>query len=521
MKTDSGNTESIWTATADVPLYGPLDTSLHTNVCIVGAGIAGLSVAYLLAAEGKSVVVVDDGLIAGGETSRTSAHLSNALDDHYSWIEKKHGAKGAKYAAESHTAAIDEIERIVNEEKIDCDFMRVDGYLFNPAGSDQISLEDELEACHRAGLVDVEMVDRIPGTAGNTGPALRFKNQAQFHPIKYVAGLVKAIEKNGGKIFCRTHVEEVKGGETPSATIRDGHKITANAVVVATNTPVNDWVAIHTKQEAYRTYMIGGLIPKGSVKPILMWDTPDPYHYARIQQFSDKHDVLLVGGEDHRTGQDKDTDSHFDQLEDWARFFFPMIEFVEYRWSGQVVEPLDGMAFIGPDPGGEDNVYVVTGDSGHGLTHGTIAGILLSDMLDGRDNNWKHLYDPKRKMFKELGAYTAGQINVATQYIDFLTPGDVSDETQIENGEGAIVRKGLQKIAAYRDDNGNIHEMSAVCPHLGCVVEWNKTEKSWDCPCHGSRFDAYGKVINGPANTDLSVADDDEPEEVTPVQVTQ
>jgi Rieske Fe-S protein len=288
--------------------------------------------------------------------------------------------------------------------------------------------------------------------------------------------------------------------------------------VVATNTPVNDWLAIHTKQAPYRTYVIGALVPKNSVRRALYWDTPDPYHYVRIQPLSDAHDVLIVGGEDHKTGQAEDTDERFDRLESWARQLFPMIEFVEFHWSGQVMEPVDGLAFIGRNPLDRENIFIATGDSGNGMTHGTIAGMLITDLIQGRDNEWAKLYDPTRKPLHAMAEFARENLNVARQYVDYVTGGDVKNADEIRQGTGAVLRRGFQKVAAYRDQDGTLHEMSAICPHLGCVVDWNDTEKSWDCPCHGSRFDAYGKVINGPANTNLSPTEDQEyPVEPTPV----
>ena len=322
MKSDAGKTDSIWTATADIPVGEPLTEPAQANVCVVGAGIAGMTTAYLLAKDGMSVIVVDDGPIAGGESGRTTAHLSFALDDRFTKLERLHGERGVRLAAESHKAAVDRIEQIVREENIDCDFERLDGYLFLPPGGSVEDLEDERDASNRAGLADVRLVDAAPIPGYNTGPALLFPNQGQFHPVRYLAGLAKAIVAMGGRIHTRTHIESIKGGESPSAKVQGGPTIRANCMVVATNTPVNDWVAIHTKQAPYRTYAIGLLVPKGSVPKALFWDTLDPYHYVRLQAHSDRDDVLIVGGEDHKTGQASDTEARFDLLESWARTVF-------------------------------------------------------------------------------------------------------------------------------------------------------------------------------------------------------
>ena len=336
----------------------------------------------------------------------------------------------------------------------------------------------------------------------DTGPALLFPNQGQFHPLKYLAALADLIEKKGGRIYCGTHVSEVVGGEQARVTSANGAVVTCEAIVVATNTPVNDLVAIHTKQAAYQTYVIGARIPRGSITRALYWDTPDPYHYVRIHELDEDFELLIVGGEDHKTGQEDDADKRFSNLENWTRERFPIADIV-YRWSGEVMEPVDGLAFIGRNPLDKDNVYIATGDSGNGMTHGTIAGILISDLISGRENDWETLYEPSRKTLRALPEFAKENLNVAAQFADLITPGEIESVSEIQAGTGAVIRRGLLKIAAYRDDSGKVHERSAICRHLGCVVDWNSLEKTWDCPCHGSRYDAFGKVIQGPANSDL------------------
>ncbi|KJS33805.1 MAG: oxidoreductase [Desulfatitalea sp. BRH_c12] len=506
---DDEKTTSIWTQTAPPPApYASLTEDTHCAVCIVGAGIAGMTTAYLLAREGRSVVVLDDGPIGGGMTQRTTAHLSNAIDDHYFEIERLHGQKGSQLAAQSHSAAIDRIEAIVAEENIDCDFERVDGYLFVPQGDSKEILDRELEAAHRAGLNAVAKVERAPITSFDTGWCLRFPRLAQFHPLKYLAGLARAIDGNGGRIYTHTHADKVKGGRQAHVQTSDGHTVSADAIVIATNSPINDIVTMHTKQAPYTTYVIGARIPAGAVTTGLYWDTADPYHYVRLQRISPDHgeayDVLIVGGEDHKTGQADDGLARHAALEAWARLRFPMIEEIVFSWSGQVLEPVDGLAFIGRNPSGPNNVYIATGDSGMGMTHGTIAGMLITDLIMERPNAWADLYDPARKTLSALFTYMEENINVAKQYAaGFATGGEVDSPEEIAPGEGAILRSGLTKIAAYRDEQGRLHQRSALCQHLMCIVQWNSLEKTWDCPCHGSRFDRYGDVITGPANSAL------------------
>ncbi len=496
---------SVWMESV-VPPSHPVDRSFETDVCVVGAGIAGLSTAYLLACEGKSVVVLDDGPIGGGMTERTTAHLSNVIDDGYVTIERLHGEQGSRLAFDSHTAAIDRIETIAAAERIACDFERVDGFLFHAPGQPVEQLEEERVAALRAGHVGVERIERPSPPVLEPGPCLRFPRQAQFHPLKYLTGLMQAIERRGGRIFTDTHVETVQGGEHAVIELQQGHVLLAQSVVVATNTPINDMVVVHTKQAPYTTYVIGAGVPKDSVPTALYWDQADPYHYVRIQKDAETNggDVLIVGGEDHKTGQEDDGKERHLRLERWARKRFPMMEQIEYRWSGQVMEPTDGLALIGRNPGDASNVYIATGDSGMGMTHGTIAGMLLTDLIVGRDNPWTALYDPSRKSLKSIGTFVQENLNVAAQYADWLSSGDIESENQIPKESGAVLRNGMHKVAVYRDENGTLHRCSAVCPHLKCIVAWDSMEHTWNCPCHGSRFDAYGKVINGPANTDLS-----------------
>ena len=503
-------TRSVWMDTATSPSPPPLAGDTQADVCIIGAGIAGLTTAYLLAKQGRKVIVLDDGSVAGGQSQRTTAHLSNAIDDRYLEVEKIHGKQGAALAADSHTAAIERIESISRQEGIDCDFRRLDGYLFAPPEQSTDILEQEKSAAQRAGLADVEIVARSPLSAFDTGPCLRFPRQGQFHPLRYFAGLAAAIERLGGRIHSGSHVINVEGGQPAQVTTKQGPTVGAAAVVVATNTPINDRFAIHTKQAPYLTYAIGAKVPTGSVPAALYWDTLDPYHYVRLQPGIDGHDMLIVGGEDHKSGQANDQEVRWERLENWTRERFPMSGSVDDRWSGMVMETLDGLAFIGRNPGNKDNVFIATGDSGMGMTHGTIAGILICDLIHGHNNPWSQIYDPARKPVWGMAwkEFIAENANVAGQYLkDWLGPGDVSTPSDIASGSGALIREGMNKVALYRDEQGYFHRHSAICPHLGCIVHWNRAEKTWDCPCHGSRFDAQGGVINGPATSPLGKAE--------------
>jgi nitrite reductase/ring-hydroxylating ferredoxin subunit len=324
--------------------------------------------------------------------------------------------------------------------------------------------------------------------------------------LEYLDGLARAIEGAGGRIFGGSRVENIEGGTPAKVTTEAKCTVAAGDVVVCTNGAISDMVVTHMKQAPYRTFAIALQVPKGSVTDALYWDTPDPYHYVRLQPLDDASDALLVGGEDFKTAHEDDAGARFDRLESWARERFPSAGERLTQWSGQVLEPNDYLAYIGANPDGAEHVWLATGDSGMGMTHGTIAGILLPALLAGEGHPWEELFDPKRITLhpRELGHLARENADVAVHVtVDYVKPGQVHDTAGIPAGEGRVIRRGIHKIAAYKADDGTVHECSAVCTHLKCIVDWNTAEKSWDCPCHGSRFDPLGRVIGGPATMDL------------------
>jgi glycine/D-amino acid oxidase-like deaminating enzyme/nitrite reductase/ring-hydroxylating ferredoxin subunit len=522
----SGRRESPWYGNIEQPIkYSKLISNIPPpsssgaiiDVLIVGGGITGLTTTYLLSKSGKKVAVIEDGFIGSGETSRTTAHITHALDDRYYNLEQKHGLDGARTAANSHTAAINLIESIVNEENIDCNFERLDGFLFLDPSDKTESLHKEFEATQRAGINATEIIDKVPLDSFNPGPCLRFPNQAQFHPLKYLKGLCQSIIKKEGQIFTETHVQEIN---SDGIITTDGFTLKATNIVIATNAPiVNTTSKIYDKQDAYRTYVIGARIKKDIIPTALYWDTGDqnsgnlviPYHYARIQKMvnDENYDLLIVGGEDHRVGShssDADIERRYSELESWSKEHFP-IEGIEYRWSGQVMEPQDSLAFIGRNPGDKNkNVYIATGDSGNGITHGTVAGILLTDLIMDRNNPWTTLYDPSREPRKkslntEKEGKSSEENGEGEKEREEKTSYSITSFKHLLAGQGQILDD--KKIAAYKNYKGELCTYSAVCPHLGCILAWNNSEKSFDCPCHGSRFSPSGDVINGPANSSL------------------
>jgi glycine/D-amino acid oxidase-like deaminating enzyme/nitrite reductase/ring-hydroxylating ferredoxin subunit len=390
----------------------------------------------------------------------------------------------------------------------------VDGLLFAASGDDANALEDERQAAHAAGLAGVELLPSAPRSGLESGPCLRFPSQARLEPAPYLCGLAAAALREGATLASHTPVVDVEDHGALRVHTARGAVVTAGAVVIATNTPIVTRVAFHVKQAAYRTYVLALRVPAGAIEDALYWDTADPFHYVRLAG-ADAAPLLLVGGEDHKTGQDEaGPEARFHRLEEWARARFSAAGAVAARWSGQVMESMDGLAFIGPVRAGA-RVFIATGDSGNGYTHGTLAGMILADAVLGRENPWAPTYDPARVRVRALGELAGENLNVARQMTDWVAPGEVADASEIAPGSGAIVRRGVVPVAVHRDAQGRLHELSAVCPHLGCIVHWNRTEGSWDCPCHGSRFDAHGRMVNGPATRDLAAhADKDKHEEV-------
>lgn len=495
---------TLWTATAEGTRRKPLTENADTAACVVGAGYAGLSAAYFLLKAGRPVIVLDDGPVGGGESEATTAHHTAMLDRRWSKLEKAHGLDACRAAADSHARAIDAIESIAEDEGIECDFERLDGYLLLAPGQDVAVLREELEAARRCGVAGVELVEKEPTPGFPAGPALRVPRQAQSHPLRYLEGLARAVERLGGRVHQGTHVEAVEDGAPARVRLRGGHVVTCESVIVATGAPVVDRVRLQTRVYPYRSYVAVARVPAGSVPRGLYWDTADPYHYARLAPGLEKgHELLLVGGEDHKTGQAGDPEARLARLGRWARERFPSIERIESGWSGQVLETSDGLAFIGRNPG-QQHVFVVTGTSGNGTTYGTLAGLMLADLARGKRHPWAAAYAPSRHRVRAAGEWLRENLNAASQYRRLAAPADAGSAADIAPGEGAVLRRGLRKVAAYRDPNGVLHESSAICPHLGGVVCWNRAEKSWDCPVHGSRFKGTGEVVNGPANADLS-----------------
>ena len=501
-------TSSFWYEDVGLEKRPPLASDAECDLVVIGSGIAGLSSAYEAARLGRQVIVIDRAETIGGVmTPRTTAHLATELDDYYSYLIKAVGEDGACIYHQSQVAAVDRIETICRDEHIEADFVRLDGILVPAEAAHMGDLQQEYDACRTIG-VDVDWLNEAPVRLPEGTRALRFPNQGRFHPLKYVRGLIQAIEGRRGRIFGGTvYVDHKEDDGEVTIETELGYRIRAKAAMFATNSPVNDKVTIHTKMVPDRTYVIAGLVPKGSVPDLLIWDTLEAYHYVRLQPLGEAEDLLIVGGEDHRSGMANDMDERFAHLEAWTRERFPAFKEARYRWSGQVMEPVDFMPYSGRNPGNR-NIYVHTGDSGQGMTNGVAGAINFANLLFGQDAPFAELFDPARKPVAgtSLADFVTGRAEDVANLSEYLTGGDVASVEELKPGEGAIIRRGASKIAAYRQDDGTVIERSAVCTHVGCIVHWNGLENCWDCPCHGSQFQPDGQVINGPAIRPLAEA---------------
>ena len=478
-----------------MPEFPALARDLEVDVAIVGAGITGLTAAVLLGRAGHRVAVLERDRIGSGETGHTTSHLTEAVDGRYHRIVRDFGVDGARLVGQSQRDAIDQIVSLAASMP-DAGFARTPGYLYTEQESGLQFLADELDAARRAGCA-VEWIDDVPLPFETKG-AVRWDTQAELHAMQYLAGLAKEATSRGVEIFERTLVTDTHEGE-PCRVEATAHAVRARAVLVAANVPVNNRVLLHTKIAAYRSYAIALEVEPGFLRG-LFWDTADPYHYTRLQDIGSRS-YLIVGGEDHRTGEETETERHWTSLVDYTRARFPGGP-VKYRWSGQIVEPVDGLPFIGPNSGSR-HVYVATGYAGNGMTYGTLAGMMFADHVAGRKNPYAEVYDATR--VKPLAAaydYVTENAAFPVHLVkDRLTSSnaDVTSLDELPRGEGGIFAGDEGKVAAYRDEQGTLHTVSSVCTHLGCDVAWNRAEKTWDCPCHGSRFAPDGTVINGPA----------------------
>ena len=490
-------TTSLWKATTSSPKFGALTGDVQVDVAIIGAGITGLTAAILLKERGKRVAVIEKGRVAAGESGQTTAHLTEAVDARYYYIARKFSEDAARLVARASRASIEQIASFVERFSIDCRFRRVPGFLYTENRSKVAELKKEAAAASNAG-VNARFVEDVPLPFATRG-AVRFENQAQFHPREYLLALAARIPSEGSRIFDETFVSKITEGdpcvvETPSG------RVMAGVVFQASDVPIEGFTSLFLKDAPYRTYAIA-YEAQSDHPDGLFWDTADPYHYTRWQE-TDQGTFMIVGGEDHKVGQETDTDQCFARLNEYTSQRFG-VRPERYRWSGQVIEPADGLPFIGQS----GKIFVATGYAGQGMTFGTVGGTIVADLITGVANEWADLFDVKRM-------HARGAVkDLVTENVDFprriivdriaRRNVETRDLFDVKVNEGKIVSVEGRKLAVHRDAAGALHALSSVCTHMKCDVAWNQAEKSWDCPCHGSRFGVDGGVIHGPAHEAL------------------
>jgi len=487
MHTD-GATDSIWSRGdpySSRPRFPKLTKDIETDVLVIGAGITGISAAYELVKRNHNVVMVEAREVVSGQTDRTSGHLASALDDGYVAIRQKHGEEGAKIARESHKWALQRVGEIAKELGFDCEYRQLDSYQISQYDRSDSKHQDEMkelkEESDYARSIGVECEFKsdltIPGWTGKIDQrgGIYYTGEATFNPTKYCFGVLAWLNKqNKFKCYTHTRVQDIeeKGGvlgfnnKYAQVSTEDGNKITCNDVVMATCVPLQK-LSVIVEMEYNRTYCIAARIPKDSYKDCLIYDNADAYKYIRFTACDDIDDYIVVGGGDHKVGQEGNEADRFDELEKWTRERFTQITTIDYRWSGQVYDPHDYMAFIGLNPGTK-HTYIWTGDSGNGLTHAILGAKIIADGIEGKENTWAKLYDPSRvtSLLKAAKEIIVDDLQVNLQFKRWLQT-DINDIEDLGKGQGGILNKGLDKpIAVYKTEDGEVRKLSAVCPHL-------------------------------------------------------
>ncbi len=498
------DTNPYWAASLSSPDHPRLDHDEHADVVVVGGGVTGLTAAYLLATAGKRVVLLERARLGEIDTGHTTAHLTMVTDTRLPELVDRLGRTHAQAVWDAGLAAIHQIDAMVRAHTIDCAFDWVAGYLHAPRGEGQAGEADafrqEADLARELGF-DATFVDDVPVVGG---PGMRVDGQARFHPRRYLDGLARAFVAAGGRIYERSPVEEFRG-EPLGATV-NGFAVTADDVVIATHNPLAGLSSLpvatlfQTKLALYTSYVVAARVPKDTVPDALWWDTADPYHYLRVEP-GETDDLVIVGGEDHKTGQVAGTPACYAALEAALMALLPAAR-VAYRWSGQVIETPDGLPYLGRM--GEHH-YAATGYSGNGMTFGTLGAMICVDAILGRTNPWADLFAPDRKALgRSLWEYVKENADYPYYLVrDRFASVQARSLREVRRGQGKILDYEGQTVAAYRDHDGVVSLCSATCTHMGCLVAWNPAERTWDCPCHGSRFTTRGQVISGPAEAPL------------------
>ncbi|HRO41323.1 MAG TPA: FAD-dependent oxidoreductase [Flavipsychrobacter sp.] len=469
------------------------------DVLVVGGGITGLTTALLLQTNGKKCILAEAYNIGFGTTGGTTAHLNTVLDNSYDNIENDFGKEGTKMVASATREAIDLVEGLLSKYNIDADFAYEPGYLFATTDEEADHLEKIIDATVRAGVV-TNPTDQIP-ISMPFKKACRFEFQARIHPTKYITGLAKAFEQEGGTLLQQCIVNKVESEEYFTADTSFG-TIKARLVVYATHIPpgIN---LLHFRCAPYRSYVQAFTLKSGAYPTGLIYDMKDPYNYYRTQNINGQ-EYIIAGGYDHKTGHETNTDQVFREQEAYLRQHFD-IDRIDYKWSSQFFTNTDGLPYIGLLPGYE-KIYVGTGFSGNGITLGSLTGKMICEMITTGHSKYENLFSPSRiKPIAGFTEFVKENADVISQFIGLrLSYEKITELAQLAPGEATLAKWEGNKVALYKDEQGKIHALDPVCPHAKCVVNWNSAEKSWDCPCHGSRFACNGALLTGPARTGLT-----------------
>jgi glycine/D-amino acid oxidase-like deaminating enzyme/nitrite reductase/ring-hydroxylating ferredoxin subunit len=492
-------TRSLWLAAAPPTAYPPLEADLAFDVAVVGAGIAGISTALALKREGATVAVLERGVVCGGASGFTTAKVSALQETKLSDIHKLHGPAGAAAYAAASLAAVARIEELVAQEGIDCGWEHADAYTY-AANEDQVdAVVQEAHVALAAGL-DVALTDDVPLPFA-VAQAVCLRGQGQMDPVRYVRGLAAAVEGDGSRVFESTAVSGVQEGSPCRVRTQEGATVTARDVVVATNYPLLDRGLFFARTEATRSYLVAARV-RGEATGGMLITAGQPTRSLRSHRDGDGT-WLLVGGEGHLTGSDEAQPARVEVLERFAREHFDVVD-VPYRWSTQDAMPTDKLPYIGPYTLASSHLFVAGGFQKWGMTSATIAAGLLADLIARRKNPYAAVFDPNRATVRSAPAVAKAQLWVARHFVgDRLSAAEARSADDVPRGEARVVRSGLGKIGVYRDAGGVAHGVSLRCTHLGCLLHFNAAERSWDCPCHGSRFDIDGGVLAGPATAAL------------------